>query len=160
MDDLNNSGIENPILGMNFEENSFENMIMPPFISSPIIPQRNNNKKYSNETIDKMISTLNDFYNNINKVMETTNRMNNIIDKYNANFINISISYKINYNFFIKCKLNDKISDALNKIKIPEDGFDLNNKLIFFNGRNIDMNKTFKDENIFNGALLFIADKE
>ena len=160
MDDLNNSGIENPILGMNFEENSFENMIMPPFISSPIIPQRNNNKKYSNETIDKMISTLNDFYNNINKVMETTNRMNNIIDKYNANFINISISYKINYNFFIKCKLNDKISDALNKIKIPEDGFDINNKLIFFNGRNIDMNKTFKDENIFNGALLFIADKE
>ena len=160
MDDINNSGIENPILGMNFEENSFENMIMPPFISSPIIPQRNNNKKYSNETIDKMISTLNDFYNNINKVMETTNRMNNIIDKYNANFINISISYKINYNFFIKCKLNDKISDALNKIKIPEDGFDLNNKLIFFNGRNIDINKTFKDENIFNGALLFIADKE
>ena len=160
MDDLNNSGIENPILGKNFEENSFENMIMPPFISSPIIPQRNNNKKYSNETIDKMISTLNDFYNNINKVMETTNRMNNIIDKYNANFINISISYKINYNFFIKCKLIDKISDAFNKIKIPEDGFDINNKLIFFNGRNIDINKTFKDENIFNGALLFIADKE
>ena len=68
MDDLNDSGMENPIFEiMNLEENRFQNMIMPPLISAPpIIPLRNNNnKKYSNETIDKMILTLKDFNNNI-----------------------------------------------------------------------------------------------
>ena len=96
MDDLNDSGMENPIFEiMNLEENRFQN-IMPPLISAPpIIPLRNNNnKKYSNETIDKMILTLKDFNNNINNIMETTKRMNNIIDKYESNFINIHIAYK------------------------------------------------------------------
>ena len=159
MDDLNDSGMENPIFEiMNLEENRFQNMIMPPLISAPpIIPLRNNNKKYSNETIDKMILTLKDFNNNINNIMETTKRMNNIIDKYESNFINIHIAYKGNYNNFIKCKLNEKISDALKKIKI--ENFDINNKLVISNGRNLDINKTFKDENLINEAYLFIADK-
>ena len=161
MDDLNDSGMENPIFEiMNLEENRFQNMIMPPLISGPpIIPLRNNNnnKKYSNETIDKMILTLKDFNNNINNIMETTKRMNNIIDKYNSNFINIHIAYKGNYNNFIKCKLNEKISDALKKIKI--ENFDIYNKLVISNGRNLDINKTFKDENLLNEAYLFIADK-
>ena len=159
MDDLNDSGMENPIFEiMNLEENRFQN-IMPPLIyAPPIIPLRNNNnKKYSNETIDKMILTLKDFNNNINNIIETTKRMNNIIDKYNSNFINIHIAYKGNYNNFIKCKLNEKISDALKKIKI--ENFDINNKLVISNGRNLDINKTFKDENLINEAYLFIADK-
>ena len=162
MDDLNDSGMENPIFEiMNLEENRFQNMIMPPLISAPpIIPLRNNNnnKKYSNETIDKMILTLKDFNNNnINNIMETTKRMNNIIDKYESNFINIHIAYKGNYNNFIKCKLNEKISDALKKIKI--ENFDINNKLVISNGRNLDINKTFKDENLIYEAYLFIVDK-
>ena len=159
MDDLNDSGMENPIFEiMNLEENRFQNMIMPPLISAtPIIPLRNNNKKYSNETIDKMILTLKDFNNNINNIMETTKKMNNIIDKYNSNFINIQIAYKGNYNNFIKCKLNAKISDALKKIKI--ENFDINNKLVISDGRNLDINKTFKDEILINEAYLFIADK-
>ena len=34
MDDLNDSGMENPIFEiMNLEENRFQNMIMPPLIS-------------------------------------------------------------------------------------------------------------------------------
>ena len=159
MDDLNDSGMENPIFEiMNLEENRFQN-IMPPLISAPpIIPLRNNNKKYSNETIDKMILTLKDFNNNnINNIMETTKIMNNIIDKYESNFINIHIAYKGNYNNFIKCKLNEKISDALKKIKI--ENFDINTKLVISNGRNLDINKTFKDENLINEAYLFIADK-
>ena len=159
MDDLNDSGMENPIFEiMNLEENRFQN-IMPLLISSPpIIPLRNNNnKKYSNETIDKMILTLKDFNNNINNIMETTKRMNNIIDKYESNFINIHIAYKGNYNNFIKCKLNEKISDALKKIKI--ENFDINNKLVISNGRNLDINKTFKDENLIYEAYLFIVDK-
>ena len=158
MDDLNDSGMENPIFEiMNLEENRFQNMIMPPLISPPIIPLKNNNKKYSNETIDKMILTLKDFNNNINNIMETTKRMNNIIDKYESNFINIHIAYKGNYNNFIKCKLNEKISDALKKIKI--ENFDINNKLVISNGRNLDINKTFKDENLIYEAYLFIVDK-
>ena len=159
MDDLNDSGMENPIFEiMNLEENIFQNMIMPPLISAPpIIPLRNNNKKYSNETIDKMILTLKDFNNNINNIMETTKRMNNIIDKYESNFINIHIAYKGNYNNFIKCKLNEKISDALKKIKI--ENFDINNKLVISNGRNLDINKTFKNENLIYEAYLFIVDK-
>ena len=161
MDDLNDSGMENPIFEiMNLEENRFQNMIMPPLISGPpIIPLRNNNnnKKYSNETIDKMILTLKDFNNNINNIMETTKRMNNIIDKYESNFINIHIAYKGNYNNFIKCKLNEKISDALKKIKI--ENFDIYNKLVISNGRNLDINKTFKDENLIYEAYLFIVDK-
>ena len=158
MDDLNDSGMENPIFEiMNLEENIFQNMIMPPLISPPIIPLKNNNKKYSNETIDKMILTLKDFNNNIKNIMETTKRMNNIIDKYNSNFINIHIAYKGNYNNFIKCKLNEKISDALKKIKI--ENFDINNKLVISNGRNLDINKTFKDENLIYEAYLFIVDK-
>ena len=151
--------MENPIFEiMNLEENRFQN-IMPPLISSPpIIPLRNNNnKKYSNETIDKMILTLKDFNNNINNIMETTKRMNNIIDKYESNFINIQIAYKGNYNNFIKCKLNEKIFDALKKIKI--ENFDINNKLVISNGRNLDINKTFKDENLIYEACLFIVDK-
>ena len=159
MDDLNDSGMENPIFEiMNLEENRFQN-IMPPLISGPpIIPLRNNNnKKYSNETIDKMILTLKGFNNNINNIMETTKRMNNIIDKYESNFINIHIAYKGNYNNFIKCKLNEKISDALKKIKI--ENFDINNKLAISNGRNLDINKTFKDENLIYEAYLFIVDK-
>ena len=160
MDDLNDSGMENPIFEiMNLEENRFQNMIMPPLISAPsIIPLRNNNnKKYLNETIDKMILTLKDFNNNIKNIMETTKRMNNIIDKYESNFINIHIAYKENYNNFIKCKLNAKISDALKKIKI--ENFDIINKLVISNGRNLDINKTFKDENLINEAYLFIVDK-
>ena len=159
MDDLNDSGMENPIFEiMNLEENRFQN-IMPLLIySPPIIPLRNNNnKKYSNETIDKMILTLKGFNNNINNIMETTKRMNNIIDKYESNFINIHIAYKGNYNNFIKCKLNEKISDALKKIKI--ENFDINNKLVISNGRNLDINKTFKDENLIYEAYLFIVDK-
>ena len=159
MDDLNDSGMENPIFEiMNLEENRFQN-IMPPLISSPpIIPLRNNNnKKYSSETIDKMILTLKNFNNNIKNIMETTKRMNNIIDKYESNFINIHIAYKGNYNNFIKCKLNEKISDALKKIKI--ENFDINNKLVISNGRNLDINKTFKDENLIYEAYLFIVDK-
>ena len=160
MDDLNDSGMENPIFEiMNLEENRFQNMIMPPLISAPpIIPlKNNNNKKYSNETIDKIILTLKDFNNNIKNIMETTKRMNNIIDKYESNFINIHIAYKGNYNNFIKCKLNEKISDALKKIKT--ENFDINNKLVISNGRNLDINKTFKDENLIYEAYLFIVDK-
>ena len=38
MDDLNDSGMENPIFEiMNLEENRFKNMIIPLSISSPII---------------------------------------------------------------------------------------------------------------------------
>ena len=62
-----------------------------------------------------------------------------------------------NYNNFIKCKLNEKISDALKKIKI--ENFDINNKLVISNGRNLDINKTFKDENLIYEAYLFIVDK-
>ena len=161
MDDLNDSGMENPIFEiMNLEENRFQNMIMSPLISAPpIIPLRNNNKKYSNETIDKMIFTLKEFNKNITHMMETTNRMNLIIEKYNENNININFIYNRVKNFSIKCKLEDKLSDIISRIKTGEENFNINDKIVIFNGRNLDLNKTVKKEGIKNGTLLMINDK-
>ena len=164
-DELNTSGMQNPIFSImneqDEEENLYHNMLMPPLISSPFyIPRNNNtNKKYSNETIDKMIFTLKEFNKNINQMMETTNRMNIIIEKYNENNININFIYNRIKNFSIKCKLEDKLSDIINKINIGEDNFNINDKLILFNGRNLDINNTVKQEGIKNGTLLMIIDK-
>ena len=164
-DELNTSGMQNPIFSImneqEEEENLYHNMLMPPLIPSPFyIPRNNNtNKKYSNETIDKMIFTLKEFNKNINQMMETTNRMNIIIEKYNENNININFIYNRIKNFSIKCKLEDKLSDIINKIKIGEDNFNIKDKLILFNGRNLDINKTVKQEGIKNGTLLMIIDK-
>ncbi len=164
-DELNTSGMQNPIFSImneqEEEENLYHNMLMPPLIPSPFyIPRNNNaNKKYSNETIDKMLLTLKEFNKNINQMMETTNRMNIIIEKYNENNININFIYNRIKNFSIKCKLEDKLSDIINKINIGEDNFNIKDKLILFNGRNLDINKTVKQEGIKNGTLLMIIDK-
>ena len=159
--DLNDSGMENPIFDiMSQEENNNQNIIFPPLIPPPFLSHRNyTNKKYSNETIDKMILALKEFNKNINQMIDTTNRMNIIIDKYNEKYININLIYNRIKNFSIKCKIEDKISDAINKIKTGEDNFNINDKIIIFNGRNLDINKTFKDEGIINGTLLIINDK-
>ena len=164
-DELNTSGMQNPIFRImneqdEEEENIFQNFMMPPLIPPPFSIRRNNaNKKYSNETIDKMLLTLKEFNKNINQMMETTNRMNIIIEKYNENNININFIYNRIKNFSIKCKLEDKLSDIINKINIGEDNFNIKDKLILFNGRNLDINKTVKQEGIKNGTLLMIIDK-
>ena len=159
--DLNDSGQNLPIFNlMNSEENSFQNMILPPLVPPPFLSHRNyTNKKYSNETIDKMVLTLREFNKNINQMFETTNRMNLIIDKYNENYISIYLIYNQVQYFSIKCKKDDKILDAINKIKTGEDNFNINDKIIIFNGRSLDMNKTFNDEGIKNGNLLMINNK-
>ena len=164
-DELNTSGMQNPIFRImneqdEEEENIFQNFMMPPLIPPPFSIRRNTaNKKYSNETIDKMIFTLKEFNKNITHMMETTNRMNLIIEKYNENNININFIYNRIKNFSIKCKLEDKLSDIINKINIGEDNFNIKDKLILFNGRNLDINKTVKQEGIKNGTLLMIIDK-
>ena len=164
-DELNTSGMQNPIFRImneqdEEEENIFQNFMMPPLIPPPFSIRRNNaNKKYSNETIDKMIFTLKEFNKNITHMMETTNRMNLIIEKYNENNININFIYNRVKNFSIKCKLEEKLSDIINRIKTGEDNFNINNKIVFFNGRNLDLNKTVKQEGIKNGTLLMINDK-
>ena len=164
-DELNTSGMQNPIFRImneqdEEEENIFQNFMMPPLIPSPFSIRRNNaNKKYSNETIDKMIFTLKEFNKNITHMMETTNRMNLIIEKYNENNININFIYNRVKNFSIKCKLEDKLSDVINRIKTGEDNFNINDKIVIFNGRNLDLNKTVKQEGIKNGTLLMINDK-
>ena len=164
-DELNTSGMQNPIFRImneqdEEEENIFQNFMMPPLIPPPFSICRNTaNKKYSNETIDKMIFTLKEFNKNITHMMETTNRMNLIIEKYNENNININFIYNRVKNFSIKCKLEDKLSDIINRIKTGEDNFNINDKVVIFNGRNLDLNKTVKQEGIKNGTLLMINDK-
>ena len=135
-----------------------DNMMMPNIIPPPFISNRNK-KKYSNENIDKMKLALNDFQNNIMQMMEITNRMNIIIDKYNENTIYMNIVYKSNRNNIIRCKLDDKLSDVLSKINFREENFNINDKLVIFSGRRLDLNKTIREENIYNGSFVFIFDK-
>ena len=166
--DLNNSGssgMQNPIFDTMYkEENNFNNNnefdMIPPVMFPPFLPFKNNlKKKYSNEAIDNMMLSLKDFNNNIQQMMETTNRMFNIINKYNENNIHINFAYKNEKNFSIKCKLDDKLSDVISKINTGEENFNINDKLIIINGRALDINKTIKEEGILNGNVLLIIDK-
>ena len=160
--DLEDSDSQNPIFNiMKLEQensNLNENMMMPNIIPPPFISNRNK-KKYSNENIDKMKLALNDFQNNIMQMMEITNRMNIIIDKYNENTIYMNIAYKSNRNNITRCKLDDKLSDVLSKINFREENFNINDKSVIFSGRRLDLNKTIREENIYNGAFVFIFDK-
>ena len=160
--DSEDSDSQNPIFNiMKLEQensNLNENMMMPNIIPPPFISNRNK-KKYSNENIDKMKLALNDFQNNIMQMMEITNRMNIIIDKYNENTIYMNIVYKSNRNNITRCKLDDKLSDVLSKINFREENFNINDKLVIFSGRRLDLNKTIREENIYNGSFVFIIDK-
>ena len=94
------------------------------------------------------------------QMMDITNRMIHIIDNSSDNIITINFGYKNYTNIFIDCKLGDKISDVINKIKIEEDGFNINDKILIFNGAQLNLNGRVKDEGLMNGSFVLIIEKE
>ena len=157
-DGSNDSGKRNPIFNICSPKN---NVNIPSIIVPPFISQRNNiNKKYPMETINNMELELKNFSFNIMQMMDITNRMIHIIDNSSDNIITINFGYKNYTNIFIDCKLGDKISDVINKIKIEEDGFNINDKILIFNGAQLNLNGRVKDEGLMNGSFVLIIEKE
>ena len=165
---LNDSGLQNPIFelmraeeynnNLNFD-NFEDNIMMPPVLFPPLINIRNNsNKKNLNEKIDKMLLSLKNFNENIQLMLDTTNRMNNIINKYEINFINLTFEYK-SKKIFMKCKLEDVISDVISKLKFGEENFNINDKFFIYCAKRIDISKKFKEEKILSYSTILILDK-
>ena len=126
-----------------------ENAMFPP--SSYLSDLKYN---YSFE-LDKFSKTLKEFNKNILQMMQTTNKMIEILDQ-NCE-INLSFNYK-GKTYTIKCKLNEKLSDVIKKIKIDEEGFDINKKVFIFCGLILNLNAKVKDEGLKNFDYVMIMD--
>ena len=159
MSDDSDSGMNNPIFDiMKRERPTFKSVFSPFYheeIYPPPSPYLSDLKFQYSDEIDKMRLTLNDFNNNILQMMEATNRMIEIIDLNSE--INIIFDYK-EKTYPIKCKLNDKLSDVIDKIKIDEGEFDKNNKMFLFFGKALNLNTKLRDEKIKNFDIIYIAD--
>ena len=152
------SGMNNPIFKiMETEKYKKESVFFPKFeysmFPSPYLSDLKNNYLFE---LDKFSLSLKEFNNNILQMMQTTNKMIEIIDQNSE--ISLDFEYK-NKSYIIKCKLNDNLSDVINKIKIDEEGFDKNNKLFLCNGKILNLNARVKDESLKNFSYVMIMQK-
>ena len=157
-DDSDSSGKNNPIFKiMQNEKYKNESVFFPKFeyfpSSSPYLSDLKNNYLFE---LDKFSLSLKEFNNNILQMMQTTNKMIEIIDQNSE--ISLEFEYK-NKSYIIKCKLNDNLSDVINKIKIDEEGFDINNKVFLCYGKILNLNAKVKDEGLKNFSYIMIMDK-
>ena len=148
----NDTGGQNPIFDIMREEDLKKNLM-------PVFPYKPNDDKYSikqnyRNEIDKMFVSLKEFNNNIMQMMISTNRMLQIIDE-NTIIINIRFVYK-DQECWVYCKLKDKISDVIKKIKINEDGFTIDNKNFFFNGKILELNQSVGENGLSNNSYVLI----
>ena len=158
MEDDSSCGMDNPIFKIMSPKYESEPIFFPkiePALFPPSSYLSDLKYNYSFE-LDKFSRSLKEFNKNILEVMQTTNKMIEIIDQ------NCEISLNFNYKektYAIKCKLNDKLSDVINKLKIDEEGFDINKKIFVFYGIILNLNAKVKDEGLKNSDYVIILDK-
>ena len=155
----NDTGGQNPIFNIMREEDLKQNLMVP---LPPLNSNNDNNdnylikQNYRNE-IDNMFFSLKEFNNNIMQMMISTNRMIQIINENTFDKINIRFLYR-NKDCWVNCKLKDKMSDVINKIKINEDGFNLNNKIFIFNAKRLELNQNVRELGLNNNSVVFIIE--
>ena len=155
----NDTGGQNPIFNIMREEDLKQNLMVP---LPPLNSNSDNNdnylikQNYRNE-IDNMFFSLKEFNNNIMQMMISTNRMIQIINENTFDKINIRFLYR-NKDCWVNCKLKDKMSDVINKIKINEDGFNLNNKIFIFNAKRLELNQNVRELGLNNNSVVFIIE--
>ena len=157
MEDDSISGMNNPIFRIMSPKYKNDPIFFPkiqPALFPPSSYLSDLKYNYSFE-LDKFSQSLKDFNKNILQMMQTTNKMIEIIDQNSD--INLNFSYK-NNSYIIKCKLNDKLSDVIKKIKIDEEGFDINKKIFIFCGLILNLNAKVKDEGLKNFDFILITD--
>ena len=157
MEDDSFCGMNNPIFKI-MPPKYKSHPIFFPKIGNAMIPPSSylSDLKYNYSLeLNKFSQTLKEFNKNILQMMTTTNKMIEIIDQ-NCE-INLNFNYK-NKSYIIKCKLNDKLSDVIKKIKIDEEGFDINKKIFIFCGLILNLNAKVKDEGLKNFDFILITD--
>ena len=159
--DSDNSGIENPIYDLaknqpelNNDFNMYENILLNNNLVMNSIKPLMQNKKYSVDVINKMLITLNEFRNNIQRVMDTTNNMLQAINKCEDK-INLKFSFNGQI-LIIDCKSVDKLSAILEKIKTRINDFKIEEHAYIFNAKKLELNTPVKDLGLVNNSHIVI----
>ena len=134
----------------------------PPEMISNIEPSNRNIKSEKIKIPEKIFRTPN-LINQNNNNNNNNNNFNN--NNYNSNFNNknilgekITVTFvkngnEYNFNFYEREKIIDKIEEINKIINIGP------NCTYYYNSDHIDINKTFKENRIFNGAAIEIIDE-
>ena len=159
--DSDNSGIENPIFDLaknqpelNNDFNMYENILLNNNLVMNSIKPLMQNKKYSVDVINKMLITLNEFRNNIQRVMDTTNNMLQAINKCEDK-INLKFSFNGQI-LIVDCKSVDKLSVVLEKIKTRINVFKIEEHVYIFNAKKLELNTSVKDLGLVNNSHIVI----
>ena len=159
--DSDNSGIENPIFDLaknqpdlNNDFNMYENILLNNNLVMNSIKPLMQNKKYSVDVINKMLITLNEFRNNIQRVMDTTNNMLQAINKCEDK-INLKFSFNGQI-LIVDCKSVDKLSAILEKIKTRINDFKIEEHVYIFNAKKLELNTSVKDLGLVNNSHIVI----